>query len=272
MRYLTIIVFMTLLSGCAQQQLRTEQTNTDTTVAVPVKEHLVLAALWQQHAAEYRALCHQAYNIATSRLDWLLQNNTANKPLAIIADIDETVLDNSPYASKLIKEDIDYARESWFAWGRKVSAEPVPGSVAFFQYAAKQGVAVFYVSNRMHEQLTETINNLQKHGFPQAQATNVLLRTAESGKEARRQQIMEDHAVVMLLGDNLSDFNQAFDDQSTAERNALVTQFKDRFGSEYIVFPNPTYGDWETDGLYEGKYDWTAAEKAAIRKKKLKPN
>ena len=272
MRYLTLIVLMTLLSGCVQQPVRTTEANNNSPSAVPIKEHLVLATLWQQQAAEYRALCHQAYNIATKRLDWLLKNKSTDKPLAIIADIDETVLDNSPYASKLIREDVNYERETWFEWGRKESAEPVPGSLAFFQYADKQGVAVFYVSNRMYSQLTETINNLQKLGFPQAQATNVMLRTAESGKEARRQEIMKDHTVVMLLGDNLSDFNHAFDDKSTVERNALVEQFRERFGSEYIVFPNPTYGDWETDGLYEGKYDWTEAEKAAIRKDKLKPD
>ena len=261
-----------LFTGCAQQPVKTTEPSNQPSTAVPIKEHLVLAALWQQHAAEYRALCHQAYNIATARLDWLLKNHSTDKPLAIIADIDETVLDNSPYASKLIREDVNYERESWFEWGRKESAEPVPGSLAFFQYAAKQGVAVFYVSNRMHSQLTETINNLQKHGFPQAQVSNVMLRSAESGKEARRQEIMKDHEVVMLLGDNLSDFNHAFDDQSTLKRNALVEQLRERFGSEYIVFPNPTYGDWETDGLYEGKHDWTEAEKAAIRRDKLKPD
>ncbi len=49
------------------------------------------AALWQQRSAEYKALCFQAYNIAKKRLDEELRK-TVNKPLAIITDIDETVL------------------------------------------------------------------------------------------------------------------------------------------------------------------------------------
>ncbi len=237
----------------------------------PIKEHLVMATLWVQNAAEYKALCHQAYNVAKNRIDWLLANHQSDKPMALIADIDETVLDNSPYTTRLIQEDINYTSETWKEWGLKETAEPVPGALAFYQYAADQGINVFYVSNRYNEQLTETINNLQKHGFPNAKPSHVMLKTAGSGKEPRRQQIMQDYEVVMLLGDNLSDFHKAFDNQSTTNRNAIANKMAEQFGSLYIVLPNPTYGDWETKGLYEGNYDWTEAEKAKIRSSKLKP-
>src|SRR5882762_5770579 len=53
-------------------------------------------AMWQQKAAEYKALCYQAYNLAKLRLDIILLQQHS-KPLAIVTDIDETVLDNSPY-------------------------------------------------------------------------------------------------------------------------------------------------------------------------------
>ena len=68
----------------------------------------LFTALFQQRAAEYRALCFQAYNIAHLRLDQALQN-TGNLPSCIITDIDETILDNSPYAvhQALLGKDYD---------------------------------------------------------------------------------------------------------------------------------------------------------------------
>ena len=61
---------------------------------VDAQEHFVsngklYAALFQQQAAEYDALCYQAYNIARLRLDETL-TKPSDKPLAIVSDIDET--------------------------------------------------------------------------------------------------------------------------------------------------------------------------------------
>ena len=54
---------------------------------VPINEHKIQSMLWQQNAAEYRALCYQAFNFAKLRLDDILENQKADKPFAIIADI-----------------------------------------------------------------------------------------------------------------------------------------------------------------------------------------
>src|SRR5579875_890289 len=67
---------------------------------------LIYPVLWQQTAAEYRALCYQAYNIATLRLQQLSRKTKRKKNLAIITDIDETVLDNSYFEVELIKNNI----------------------------------------------------------------------------------------------------------------------------------------------------------------------
>jgi len=272
MKQLSLLVAFMLISACTTQQSTKPLSKLATLESTPIKEHLVLAVLWQQHAAEYEALCYQAYNVAKQRIDWVLANHDSEKPLAIIADIDETVLDNSPYQSRMILDDINYSKPTWSEWGRKESAEPVPGALDFYRHVADQGITVFYVSNRYQEQLTETINNLNKLGFPFAQASHVLLKTDTSGKEPRRQKILADHVLVMLLGDNLSDFHTDFDDRSTAERSSTAAQMQQHFGTRYIVFPNPMYGDWETDGIYEGNYDWTEAEKAHMRRAKLKPD
>ncbi|MEO6820344.1 MAG: HAD family acid phosphatase, partial [Ginsengibacter sp.] len=56
---------------------------------------------FQQSAAEYRALCYQAFNIAHLRVDQNREVKSA-KPKAIMTDLDETVLDNSAYQAHQI--------------------------------------------------------------------------------------------------------------------------------------------------------------------------
>src|SRR4051812_33137513 len=60
--------------------------------------------LYTQKSAEYRALAYQAFNTARVQLDADLDKKNLKKlpkaerkmPRAIVVDIDETVLDNSP--------------------------------------------------------------------------------------------------------------------------------------------------------------------------------
>lgn len=262
-----LMLILLFCVGCASQQRQADSVTDQTDI--PSKEHTVLAVLWQQNSAEYRALCYQAYNLAHKRLKEMVSNNTADKPLAIITDIDETVLDNSPYSAELIDSDSNYAQDSWVAWGKKESAELVPGAAGFFKAAQQLGVTVFYVSNRYDRQAPETLNNLQKFQLPNADAAHLFLKTDTSGKEPRRQQIIKNHEVLLLLGDNLSDFHAIFDDQNSAQRNQHATDMQPLFGDRFIVFPNPMYGDWEVDGIYDGQR-LSEAEKRAVRRAKLK--
>lgn len=237
---------------------------------IPKREYSVQSVLWQQLSGEYKALCYQAFNLAKLQLDKiLLENNDQEKPLAIIADIDETLLDNSPFNAKMIKTDKEYSKESWVEWGLLKNAKPVPGAVEFLKYAESKGVQVFYISNRYVVQQEETKENLAKVGFPFVDDDHIFLREKSSGKEERRKMVVKDNKVVMLFGDNLSDFAEIFDGKRTKERNQIVESFKDRFGAEFIVLPNPMYGDWENKGLYEGSYNWSPAQKDSLRKAKL---
>jgi len=237
----------------------------------PIREHSIQSVLWQQNAAEYKALTYQAYNLAQLQLDKLLStHDPKNEKLAIVTDIDETVLDNSPFNGKLIELDVNFSRERWLQWGNLSIADTVPGALGFFNYAAKRGVEVFYISNRYTEQQAVTIQNLKKFDFPFANETHVLLREQSGAKESRRNLVRETHKILLLLGDNLSDFTSLFDRQGTTKRNALVDSLKSAFGSKFIVFPNPMYGDWETKGIYEGRYDWNPEQADSIRNKKIK--
>ncbi|MEQ8705394.1 MAG: 5'-nucleotidase, lipoprotein e(P4) family [Phaeodactylibacter sp.] len=267
-KYYYLMLLLFLFSGC--QALKTNADPYRSEANIPIREHSVQSVLWQQHSGEYKALCHQAFNLARFQLDEiLLQSNGEGKPLAVITDIDETLINNSPYNAKMIATDEEYSKEGWIAWGLLEEATAVPGALEFLKYAESRGVQVFYISNRYVVQDKETKANLKKLGFPFIDEQHFLLREKTSGKEERRQIVSKENKVIMLLGDNLSDFAEVFEDKSTNERNEIVETLKDKFGTEFIVLPNPMYGDWETDGIYEGNYNWTPAQKDSIRKAKL---
>ena len=233
-------------------------------------DYKIQAQVWTQNSAEYRALCYQAFNTAKMNLDALFFfEKEYDKPLAIIADVDETVLDNSPYDGKLILNNTAYNRESWVEWGNLEIAKAIPGSLEFLKYASKKNVEIFYISNRYSEQLDATVNNLKKLGFPDAKESNVLLRGNTRSKSERRKSVSDNYEVIMLIGDNLSDFNDEFEIKLYDERSDQTDKLKNEFGTKLIVLPNPNYGDWESNGLFGGK-SFDNFQKDSIRKVKIK--
>ena len=252
-----IISFIAFLS-C--NQIKKERNN----------DYKLQAQVWTQNSAEYRALCYQAFNAAKMNLDAIFFfEKKYDKPLAIIADVDETVLDNSPYDGKLILNNTSYKRESWVEWGNLEIAEAIPGSLDFLKYASEKNIEIFYISNRYSEQLESTVNNLKKLGFPDAKKSNVLLRNDWRSKSERRKSVFKNYEVIMLLGDNLSDFNDEFEEKLSTERTKYTDNLSSEFGTKLIVLPNPNYGDWESNGIFEGK-SLSDEQKDSIRKSKIK--
>tara|TARA_B100000085_G_C18433599_1_gene467818 strand:- start:89 stop:868 length:780 start_codon:yes stop_codon:yes gene_type:complete len=252
-----IISFIAFLS-C--NQIKKERNN----------DYKLQAQVWTQNSAEYRALCYQAFNAAKMNLDAIFFfEKKYDKPLAIIADVDETVLDNSPYDGKLILNNTSYNRESWVEWGNLEIAEAIPGSLDFLKYASEKNIEIFYISNRYSEQLESTVNNLKKLGFPDAKKSNVLLRNDGRSKSERRKSVFKNYEVIMLLGDNLSDFNDEFEEKLSTERTKYTDNLSSEFGTKLIVLPNPNYGDWESNGIFEGK-SLSDEQKDSIRKSKIK--
>lgn len=221
-------------------------------------DYQTAAVLYMQKAAEYRALAYQAYNIARMRLDEDLdKKNTKklprserNRPRAIVVDVDETVLDNSPSQARGIKTGRPFNLEDWYAWGEMRKAQAIPGAVDFLNYAVSKGVKVFFVTNRDEVQKAATIDNLIKAGFRDVSNDNVLLRQKESSKDARRAAVAEKHRIVMLIGDNLDDFTGIFERKSIADRFAATDAAREDWGRKFIVLPNAMYGTWE-NAVYE---------------------
>ena len=227
--------------------------------------HLDMAVLYQQRAAEYRALCYQAYNCAAMMLDAQISVDTSARKKALVFDIDETVLDNSPFEAKCALEGISYP-DKWDDWCNLSKARPVPGAVKFINDAYNKGIAIFYISNR-HETLREaTKKNLLSEGLPLPDDSFLLMKTKESSKETRRELVIKDYDILLLIGDNLSDFSCIFDNKLMEERNAIADSLSFEFGKRFIVLPNAMYGDWE-GALYDFNYNISDKEKDEIRKK-----
>ena len=203
----------------------------------------LLPVLWQQHAAEYRALCYQAFNIAALRLDQALKNKKGK--LAIITDLDETILDNSYSEAQSLKEGRGYTQAGWKKWTDLSAATAVPGAVDFLKLARKKGVHIFYISNRDTSELLSTLRNLQRLDLPDADTAHMMFLTNTSSKETRRQAVMKKYNVIMLLGDNLNDFTSLFEKGSIASRFDETDKARAEWGRKFIVLPNSTYGEWE---------------------------
>lgn len=253
-RIVYVILYLYATAICAQ--------NIQEDSKSPCQANLkVLPVLWHQHAAEYQALCYQAFNIASWRIDKMKLKPKRHR-YAIITDIDETILDNSYYEAQRLKECKDFDAASWKKWTDKAAATAVPGAVEFLQRVKQKGISIFYLSNRGVGEVSSTMQNLQKLNLPDANTEHMIFMDGDASKEERRRKIMADYEVIMLLGDNLNDFTALFEKKSTAERNEEVTKARAEWGSKFIVLPNATYGEWE-NALYNYERGLSDEEKRA---------
>src|SRR3569833_4387906 len=165
---LGVILFLAT-NGSLAQQNTTSIVNTG----------MAWASLYQQRAAEYKALCFQAYNMAKMRIDEAVKKRHT-KPLAVVTDIDETVLDNSPYDAARALQNLDYSTVTWKQWTAKAQCDTVPGAPSFFKYAASKGVKVFYITNRDEDERAATLKNLQHYHLPYANDVFLFLKNGLS--------------------------------------------------------------------------------------------
>ena len=211
----------------------------------------IQSLVYTQKSAEIEALYLQGYNVATDRIREAQFDKMAKKP-AVTLDLDETVLDNSPFNAKLLLDNMSYSPDLWDEWCERREALPLPGALDFTKFAQSSGVEVFYVSNRTENLLDATIDNMQKLGFPNSDTTHILLKTTTSSKDARREKIREEYEIILLLGDNLGDFDGIFDNREMNMGKNNVYEAGASFGRQFIMFPNAMYGGWQKAAYPEG--------------------
>jgi len=257
------LLALALLAGCA----------TAPTTPAPAADDNLNAVAWSQTAIEHDLIYLQTFRDAQAQLlaaladparDALAATDRVTPltglPPAVVLDIDETVLDNSPYAARLVRSGKEYDEPSWQAWCREESARALPGAVAFTRFAASHGIAVIYISNRSRDLDQATLANLRKAGLPVSGpeaflglGTEVPGCTAQDeDKSCRRQQVARHYRVLMQFGDQLGDFA---DLPAGAARTAALAPYLAWIGTRWFVLPNATYGAWESDLFHD---DWHA--------------
>lgn len=209
---------------------------------------LLWAVAWKQSAAEYFALCHQAYNLAKMRVDHALQNRKAgDKPLAVITDLDNTSIHARSYWGYLINQGMEFFDDAtWDEWLPKNLVTAAPGAKDFFDYCKVNDVEVFYVTTRDQGDRTYEYAMLQLEylAFPFADDEHLYVFQDSSDKSPARDEIKAAFDVVVMLGDNLNDYQRDYYVKDVDERMALMERDRDHWGREFIVLPNPTDGHW----------------------------
>jgi len=242
------------------------------------------ATLWTQHSTEFKATALAAFSLAKIRLDEALADsnwtaapeeqtgNYQDLPPAVVLDVDETLLDNSPYQAWMVLNDQYFGSKTWGPFVNTKTSREVPGAVDFANYAEQKGVKVFYVTNRDASLEPATRENMEALGFPMGGNVDTFLMKKEqegwgSKKGSRRAVVTKDYRVLLLVGDNLGDFVDGYK-QGRAERKAYIESHADNWGSKWIMVANPTYGSWEATS-YGFDYKLTPEEKRAMKRGEL---
>lgn len=274
MRDLLLLVPLTALVACSGPR----PTASSTPAADPTRELALMgsdAVLWQNASAEAYWIYEQAYEQAATKLMWNIVElattygeGQPRKPMAVIVDIDETVLDNSPYQVEAIEHGRTFDPQDWRAWTDKAIARPSPGALEFLLHAHQASCEVFYITNRETAERASTLKNLIAHGFPNADEAHLLLMDGTSDKTERRARVRATHDVVLLAGDQLRDFDERFKDRSVNSGKATVDALADSLSKYFILLPNPMYGTYRD--AVQGK--GTEAEKHARMKEWFQRN
>jgi len=240
--------------------------------------------LWVQTSADYRAHCLQTYGWATRTLRELAAQNPqrdsqgrvvqrtlvrvgqqfqwVERPLAVIMDLDETVIDMSAYRAFLHRMKRDFEAETWdrllvYMADRPEVCRSIPGAVDFIGEAEKLGFTVFFVSNRTEEYRSQTLKVLETIGVGQKDIDSRLLLdpgkledhrlsreylaglgledtsalgqamlVGQGRKERRRFQIRQNFSPVVFVGDDLGDFFAFVKDPQATPEQVLAARYR----------------------------------------------
>ena len=175
-------------------------------VAIPnmyhVKESMREYFKSGRYHAEVDSVAQQARTYLENSLPRL-----RDRRLAVVLDIDETVLSNYPHIEA---QDFGYIPKPWVDWVLQSEAPALRGPREFFHYAVQNNVDVVFITGRAEPQRDATVRNLEKEGM--ASFKQLIMKPkgdpTPSGAykaQARRQLVESGYTIVVNLGDQDSD-------------------------------------------------------------------
>ena len=255
MRSITLLLLASAIVACSGTKPATAPSTTSAPASTDATGELARmgsdAVLWQNASAEAYWIYKQAYEGALTKMMWNVVerskayfDDAVRRPMAVIVDIDETVLDNSPYQIEAIKNGRTFDQADWKVWTDKAIAKPSPGALEFLLMAKEASCEVFYITNRDVREKASTLKNLNDAGFPFADDAHLLLMDGTSDKTERRARVRATHDVVLLVGDQLRDFDERFKDRSVSDGKNVVDAMADSLSKYFVLLPNPMYGTY----------------------------
>ncbi len=213
--------------------------------------------LWAQTSVEFQVSLIQAFNSAKESIEKALKDPQWTAALeqtdsyqglkpAVIIDVDEAVLDNSPFEASLLKDGRNFDDKLWQAWVTQAKADALPGAKSFIQYLKAKNIKIFYVTNRILE--AATVKNIKQAIDPEVTPDDVLCKYEHadwgSDKTSRRVFIAREYRILLLLGDDYNDFI-FLGKVSPEERIVKSRNHQQYWGKKWILISNPVYGHWE---------------------------
>jgi len=198
---------------------------------------------------EYKMLCSQIYQSAQHEFDRLdltkvtsvmiEQSKNKNLPLAIVTDIDETILLNYDFQKEILEKNVPFSYNVFNKFIDLGEEIPIKPSIRYFQYLSKHSIKIIYISNRLAKTEVKTYKYLKKNGYPISSIDDLLLQNEKenwgSNKSSRRTYISKRYTVIQMFGDNLKDF---------LETSEEAMKYQNKFGKSWFLLPNPIYGNW----------------------------
>lgn len=146
-------------------------------------------------------------------------NKKPEENLAVVFDLDETLLSNLEYEYLY---DFGYNKETWEKWVKQSKAKAIKPSLKLYNLCQKLNVNIFIVTgrNRLAEELKEdpTVINLKKEGYHSwkkifFKPMNSKMSTIEYKTSCRKEIESQGYKIILNVGDQWSDLVGGYSEQ-----------------------------------------------------------
>lgn len=187
---MALALLLTLaLAACAKQEPDVPAAQPQSGVYSPnaYYEYLIGSTVWQL-SAESQAMMRQTFSAASGELlkmrercesggdpDWAYAADDTGrqvmtyqgKPVAVICDIDDTLVDGAHYTANIVGSNGDMNNAAFARFVMSDGCTALPGAVAFIQLCVDSGAEVFYITNR-YDQGYRIGQSDSMGGYPEA--------------------------------------------------------------------------------------------------------
>ncbi len=201
-RFTSFIILLLLLSGCA---------GTQSALNIYTAKQSVIAF---HEDGSYEREMAETVEQAKAYIDQ--RTKTEGSKLAIIFDVDETLLSNYGYLHK--QADFGYIPDLWGRWVSVADAPALLPVCELFNYATEKNVTPFIITGRSEVHREVTVKNLEKAGCGKFKKLYMKNRqspatTAEYKSQIRRQISESGYLIIVNIGDQLSDLSGGYSEK-----------------------------------------------------------